>query len=68
MDEILKSEVADPRGEKILDQLTKQDLSSLSAADLTQRLKILQSEIARGEEALQKRAGATAAAEALFKN
>lgn len=68
MDDILKASVADPRGEKMLAELAAQDLSVLSVADLEERLSALKAEIARCEEAKNSRAGATAAAEALFKS
>lgn len=67
-DDILNRSVADPRGESLLAELAAQDISALSAADLEQRLAALRAEISRTETALSSRAGATAAAEALFKN
>ena len=67
MDDVLKSSVTDPRGERLLDELTSQDLSALSVADLQERIARLKGEIDRSEGALDKRQGATAAAEALFK-
>ncbi len=67
MDDILKSSVTDPRGEKLLSELTTQDLTALSADDLSERIHQLQSEIKRCEQALAKRQNASAAAEALFK-
>ena len=67
MDEVLKSSVTDPRGENLLAELTSQDLSALSAADLKQRITSLETEIDRCKAALGSREGATAAAEALFK-
>lgn len=66
MDEILKSSVTDPRGERMVADLMAQDLAALSVIDLTERIKNLKSEITRCEAALGKRKGATDAAEALF--
>lgn len=68
MDEVLKSSVTDPRGEKMLEALGAQELSALSAADLSDRIASLEIEIARCKKALEGRQGATAAAEALFKS
>ena len=68
MEDILKASVTDPRGERLLAELAAQDLSTLSAADLSERIAALKAEITRCEAAQAKQAGATAAAEALFKN
>ena len=68
MDDILNASVNDPRGEGLLTDLVSQDLSALSVADLDKRIESLREEIARCEKAREKREGANAAAEALFKS
>ncbi|MCI5044583.1 MAG: DUF1192 domain-containing protein [Aquisalinus sp.] len=68
MDDVLKASVTDPRGERLIDELTGQDLSALSVSELGERIELLKGEISRCEAALEKRQGATAAAEALFKS
>lgn len=67
MSDILNPSVADPRGETLVAELIAQDLSALSAGDLIHRIKALEAEVSRCQVTLDKRQGATAAAEALFK-
>lgn len=67
-DDILSRSVADPRGETVLAELAAQDLSVLSADDLRTRIAALEAEVVRAAKALDGRADATAAAEALFKS
>lgn len=67
MDDILKPSVTDPRGERQLREVADQDLATLSAADLKQRIDVLREAIARCEDELASRDGAISAAEALFK-
>lgn len=50
-----------------LDKLGKQDLYSLSAADLEERIASLRAEIARCEQEIAKRGSTRSAAEKLFK-
>ncbi len=67
-DDILTAGITDPRGERLLDAMKKQDLSILSVSDLEHRIAALKQEITRAEGALGQKAGANAAAEALFKS
>ena len=51
----------------ILDKIGKQDISTLSVADLTERINSLKAEIARCEQAIAARDSTRSAAEKLFK-
>ena len=56
-----------PKPDLTLASLRKQDLSTLSVADLETRIESLRSEIARCEQAIGARNDTRAAAESIFK-
>ncbi len=67
MSDILSRSITDPHGDKLLEEMAKQDLSNLSQDELAGRIESLKAEISRIEAEQAKRGSVNAAAEALFK-
>jgi uncharacterized small protein (DUF1192 family) len=67
MSDILSRSITDPHGDKLLEEMAKQDLSNLSRDELARRIESLKQEISRIEAEQEKRGSVTADAEALFK-
>ncbi len=68
MSEILTDSLTDPHGDKMMEALSRLDLSILSLDELAVRIEQLRAEIKRTEQEREKRGGAAEAAEALFKS
>ena len=62
----MEEEISAPKG-RILEQLTKQDLSLQGVEELTARIALLKEEITRAEAMLESKKGSRNDAEALFK-